>query len=380
MQVLSILGSTGSIGTQTLEIVRRNPEKFRIHSLTANKNWNLLLSQIKEFNPDYVVVSDLDAFIELKRYYTQGKTQILHGDHYYQELVSSLEVETVVNALVGAVGFIPTYVALKNAKKVALANKESLVIGGAIIKTLLEETNGQLLPVDSEHSAIFQCLVGESQKEIEKLILTASGGPFRDLPLNEFKNITVEQALKHPNWSMGNKITIDSATMMNKGLELIEAQWLFDVEPNKIDAVIHPQSIIHSMVTFKDGSTKAQLGPPDMMLPIQYALTYPERWNAEFPRMDWTKMHQLELRPIDYQRYPCLKLAKEAMQEGNYAPAIMNAANEIAVERFLNREIPYILISVVVQKCLEKVQSTQEMSVQQLLEVDEEARRVARTV
>lgn len=379
-QRICILGSTGSIGTQTLEIIRRNPEKFSVYSLSAYRNWKTLAAQIQEFKPKKALIRDAEAYIKLKEAVGLTTTELICGFEHCVDLVIDDNVDVVLNALVGASGFIPTYKAIQHGKKVALANKESLVAGGEIITHLLDEVNGVLLPVDSEHSAIFQSLQGEPYHKIEKLILTASGGPFRDLPMDRFSEITVEQALKHPNWDMGAKITIDSSTMMNKGLELIEAQWLFRIEPEKVDAVIHPQSMIHSMVTFVDGSTKAQLGPPDMMVPIQYALSYPDRWESDFPRVDWTKAQQWEFRPVDYYRYPCLKLAKEAMHAGGYAPTVLNASNEIAVERFLNREIPYIHISKIVEKSLEKVQSSEIMSVDRILAIDEESRKVARSI
>lgn len=379
-QRICILGSTGSIGTQTLEIIRRNPDQFSVQSISAYRNWKTLAAQIQEFKPKKALIRDAEAYIKLKEVVGHTSTELICGFEHCVDLVTDDAVDIVLNALVGASGFIPTYKAIQHGKKVALANKESLVAGGEIITQLLDEVNGVLLPVDSEHSAIFQSLQGEPYHRIEKLILTASGGPFRDLPMDKFSEITVEQALKHPNWDMGAKITIDSSTMMNKGLELIEAQWLFRIESDKVDAVIHPQSMIHSMVTFVDGSTKAQLGPPDMMVPIQYALSYPDRWESDFPRVDWTKAQHWEFRPVDYHRYPCLKLAKEAMHAGGYAPTVLNASNEIAVERFLNREIPYIHISKIVEKSLEKVQSSEIMSVDRILAIDEESRKVARSI
>lgn len=379
-QHLCILGSTGSIGTQTLEIAKRNPDKLKVHSLSAHKNWKLAAQQILEFKPKYVVITDNQAFIELKNALGTTQTKLFCGFESLLELVLDDEVDTVLNALVGASGFIPTYRAIQNGKKVALANKESLVVGGELISELVNEMNGLLLPVDSEHSAIFQSMQGEPRDKIEKLILTASGGPFRDIPIESFKDITVEQALKHPNWSMGAKITIDSSTMMNKGLELIEAQWLFQIEPEKLETVIHPQSIIHSMICYVDGSTKAQLGPPDMMVPIQYALSYPNRWKSDFPRIDWSKISTWEFKPVDYNRYPCLGLAREAMISGGFAPTVLNASNEIAVERFLNKEIAYIHIPKIVEKSLEKVQSSEIMSVNRLLEMDAESRKMARSI
>ena len=270
--------------------------------------------------------------------------------------------------------------ALKHHKRVALANKESLVVAGKIISETLQGKKNLLLPVDSEHSAIFQCLVGEKNDNVEKLIITASGGPFRTWDSERMRNITVEQALNHPNWDMGAKITIDSATMMNKGLEIIEAFWLFNIPLSNIEAVIHPQSIIHSMVTFKDGSTKAQLGVPDMKIPILYALTYPERMPAHTPRIDWSNKVDLTFEPIDYQRFPCVRLAQEALKKGGCATTVLNASNEVAVRRFLNKEISYIQIPAIVEKSLEKLANGQTVTVDSLFEIDKETRKIASSI
>lgn len=372
-----ILGSTGSIGTQTLEIVRHNPDELSVTGLSANTNWQLLARQINEFKPSYAYIRDAQLLPDLRSAVSHEQTHILTESNELLELVKNDSYDVLLNALVGFAGFIPTVEALKSDKKVALANKESLVVGGELLREYCKSDQRRLIPVDSEHSAILQCLTGERDDTIEKLIITASGGPFRELDPARMKDIKVEDALNHPNWDMGAKITIDSATMMNKGLEIIEAHWLFDLPLDKIEAVIHPQSIIHSMVTFIDGSTKAQLGLPDMKVPIQYAITYPERWSLETPRMDWSVQQQLTFTPVDHKRFPCFKLAVDAIKEGGYAPTVLNAANEVAVERFLNKEIRYDHIAVVVEKSLEGISPESPISVGALHEADTETRNFA---
>ncbi|MEO1023494.1 MAG: 1-deoxy-D-xylulose-5-phosphate reductoisomerase, partial [Bacteroidota bacterium] len=307
-------------------------------------------------------------------------TQIHYGIQEIPHLVALPEVDTVVNSLVGFSGFLPTVEAIRSGKKIALANKESLVVGGALITELLNQTDSELVPIDSEHSAMLQSLVGESPSAVEKIIITASGGPFRDFRREQMEHITVEQALKHPNWDMGAKITIDSATMMNKGLEIIEARWLFDLPLENIEPVIHPQSIIHSMVTFVDGSTKAQLGYPDMKVPIIYALTYPDRLPLDTPRMDWSASHSLTFSPVDYDLFPCVKLAMDASKQGGTAPCVLNAANEIAVRRFLDKEIGYIQIPNVVEQSLEYISSAQELTIDSLITIDKETRQYAQHI
>lgn len=376
LQRLALLGSTGSIGTQVLEVVRQHPNKFTIHTLTANRNWEALADQINEFSPEYGVICDSSHIEDLKKA-VQTNTKILSAKDALVEIVRMNEVDTVLNSLVGFAGFIPTIEALKAGKKVALANKESLVVGGEIIRDILNEYEGTLLPVDSEHSAMLQSIVGERPENIEEIIITASGGPFKDFTAEQMKSVTVEQALKHPNWDMGAKITIDSATMMNKGLEIIEAKWLFDIPVSKITPVIHPQSIIHSIVTFVDGSSKAQLGPPDMKVPIIYALSYPDRLELDTPRMNWGHTHDLSFAPVDYARFPCVKLAIDAIADGGTSPAILNAANEVAVKRFLNKEINYIDIPKVVDVSLNKWASNIELTIDNLLAVDKETRAYA---
>ncbi|TVQ10665.1 MAG: 1-deoxy-D-xylulose-5-phosphate reductoisomerase [Balneolaceae bacterium] len=371
---LTILGSTGSIGTQALEIVRANPGQFRVIALTGNSNWKLLAEQINEFRPEIAVLTDDANAAQFRAAIKVESTTLMFGQAELAAVAGSAGHDLVLNALVGFSGFIPTLRALEAGHKVALANKESLVVGGELLTRYVNSGHDRLIPVDSEHSAILQCLVGEPEKELEKLTITASGGPFRTWNLERMRKITVKDALNHPNWDMGAKITIDSATMMNKGLEIIEAHWFFDVAPEKIEAVVHPQSIIHSMVTFTDGSTKAQMGLPDMKLPIQYALTYPGRQYLDTPRLDWSKAQQLTFEPVDYERFPCLKLAVEALAEGGMAPAVLNASNEIAVARFLNEEISYIDIPRVVRHCLESRDSNLEVTLDNLIHSDKETR------
>lgn len=375
-QQLVILGSTGSIGTQALEIVRQHPDSFSVLALSANSNSELLAEQVNEFKPKHAVICNHECYADLKSA-VQIQTELSSGAEQLLSVCELEEADIVLNSLVGFAGFHPTHTALKAGKRVALANKESLVVGGKLINAILAESGGELIPVDSEHSAMLQSLVGENTSAIEKIVITASGGPFRDLTAEQMRTVTVEQALKHPNWEMGAKITIDSSTMMNKGLEIIEAHWLFNLPVSKIEPVIHPQSIIHSMVTFVDGSSKAQLGPPDMKVPIIYALTYPERLYLETPRMDWSQAHTLTFEPVDYHKFPCVKLAMDSTEMNDLAPAVLNAANEVAVERFLNKEISYIDIPKIVEKSLEQIVNTSEISVQTLQETDLETREFA---
>lgn len=379
-QKLVILGSTGSIGEQALEIIREYPAQLELLAVTCKSNWEALAQQVNEFRPAYALLCDENYRGELEEAITHRDTELLFGPDLLAEVAALKEADTVLNGLVGFAGFEPTIQALKAGKKVALANKESLVVGGEIINKIIDEEPDCLIPVDSEHSAMLQCLVGEPKERIEKLLITASGGPFRTWSREKMQNITVEDALDHPNWSMGSKITVDSATMMNKGLEIIEARWLFGLPLSKIDAIVHPQSVIHSIVTFVDGSSKAQLGPPDMKVPILYALTYPDRLPLEVPRLNWEKAFELTFEPVDYQKFPCIKLAIESTEAGGAAPAILNAANEIAVQRFLNKEIPYITISKVIESCLDKIDHDIEMSVESLTEIDKNTRELALTL
>lgn len=379
-QNLLILGSTGSIGTQALEIVGQHPGKFTIYGLTAHSNWELLARQINLFKPKFAILSNGVSKDKLLGRLNHTETDLLEEPDALMRIVEHSEVDTVLNSLVGFSGFLPTYYALKAGKKVALANKESLVVGGELLAPYINRASQKLLPVDSEHSAILQCLAGETEKSVEKLIITASGGPFRTWDSREMETITVDDALDHPNWEMGSKITIDSATMMNKGLEIIEAHWLFDIPLEKIEAVVHPQSIIHSMVTFSDGSTKAQMGIPDMRTPIQYALSWPDRWKLDVPRQDWSKPQQLTFEPVDYSRFPCMKLALESLKKGGHAPAVLNAANEVAVNRFLKHEITYIQIAEIIEKSLGNITSGETLSVSSLEYIDSETRIFANNI
>lgn len=375
---MAILGSTGSIGTQALDIVRQHPDKFEVIALTAHSNWGLLAQQIKEFTPSFAVISNEDHLDDLKA--IVSGVEVIAGSENLPSIASLDEADIILNSLVGFAGFESTVEAIRSGKKIALANKESLVVGGALINQELLKSDAELIPVDSEHSAMLQCLVGESMDDIEKIIITASGGPFREFSKQQMEEVTVEQALNHPNWSMGAKITIDSSTMMNKGLEIIEAHWLFDIPVEKIEPVVHPQSIIHSMVTFVDGSSKAQLGLPDMKVPIIYALSYPERLDLDTPRMNWQEAQNLTFEPVDFERFPCVKLAMDSLKQSDYAPAVLNAANEVAVDRFLNKEIGYTSISKIVEKSLAKIESSDSLNVETLKEIDKETRIYAASI
>ncbi len=376
---LTILGSTGSIGSQALDIIREGEERFDVRALSAHSSWKKLADQINEFSPRYAVLVDDRHKVELEDRIKDDRCEVLYGQHHLESLAEDADTDCVLNSLVGFSGFIPTVKALQAGHRVALANKESLVVGGALITKLLDENEqAELIPVDSEHSAMLQCLVGESRESIEKIVITASGGPFWEWSREQMQKITVEEALDHPNWSMGAKITVDSATMMNKGLEIIETYWLFGLPLSKIEAVVHPQSIIHSIVTFTDGSSKAQLGPPNMKVPIQYALTYPKRSYLQADRLDWAVSQQMTFEPVDYERFPCLGLAREALQREEHAPAVLNAANEVAVYRFLNEEIGYVDIPDVVESSLDKIACKDNMSVESLRSIDEETRAFAR--
>lgn len=372
-----ILGSTGSIGTQALEIARMHSDKIEITGLTAHSNWDLLSKQIYEFDPEFAVLTDHSASGAFDSIAGCTRTRMYRAYDDMLRLIQDTDADIVLNSLVGFSGFLPTVTSLRSGKRVALANKESLVVGGALLSEYLDPMSGMIFPVDSEHSAIFQSLVGEPSNRIEKLIITASGGPFRTFSVQELGSVTVESALRHPNWSMGAKITIDSATMMNKGLEVIEAKWLFGLPLDRIEAVIHPQSIIHSMVTFVDGSTKAQLGPPSMKVPIQYAISYPDRWESDVARVDWSKLQYWTFEPVDLEKFPCFALALDAIETGGLAPVVLNAANEVAVQRFLNKEIPYIGISDLVRSCLEHIHASSAVTVESILETDAETRAFA---
>lgn len=370
---IAVLGSTGSIGTQTLDVISNFPKEFKAVYLSGNTNIDLLSEQIRRFQPKGVVVSDEQGARELKKKIA-GRTEILIGEAGLMEIVQREDVDIVVSSLVGFAGLRPTIKAIEAKKKIALANKETLVVAGEIIMPLAERNRVEILPVDSEHSAIFQCLVGELPNKVEKLILTASGGPFRTKSAAELKSVTREQALKHPNWTMGSKITIDSATLMNKGLEVIEAHWLFGMPADRIDVVVHPQSIIHSMVEFVDGSIKAQLGIPDMKVPIQYALTYPSRFTSKFPRVHFPSLSEMTFFEPDKERFPCLQLAFDALTEGGTIPAVMNAANEVAVAKFLNNEITFMQIPAMISGAMEKHSNRTNPSLEEIVEADRETR------
>ncbi len=374
---LALLGSTGSIGTQALEVVREQPGRLRVAVLTAGRQWQLLVAQALEFRPAAVVIGD--EFYQEVRAALAGQpgTQVLAGDAALLEVVQRLDVDVVLTALVGYAGLPPTVAAIRAGKDIALANKETLVVAGELITKLAQEYNVKLLPVDSEHSAIFQCLVGEELNPIEKVILTASGGPFRGRSTAELAHITKAQALKHPNWTMGAKITIDSATLMNKGLEVIEAKWLFDLRNDQIDVVVHPQSIVHSLVQFQDGSLKAQLGLPDMKLPIQYALGYPQRLRNEFPRFSFLAYPTLTFEAPDLATFRHLPLAFGAMRRGGTAACVLNAANEVAVAAFLQDKVGFLGMADVVGECLERVPYLAEPTLADYAATDAEARRVA---
>lgn len=375
---IAILGSTGSIGRNTLEVIRCYPQRFRITYLTARSRIQLLLEQIKEFHPSGVVVAASDDAAKV-RDAVGPAVEVLSGEEGLIQIVGRDNVDVVVSSLVGFAGLRPTITAIQHRKTIALANKETLVVGGEIIMRLVREHGVRLIPVDSEHSAIFQCLVGENPGDIVRLFLTASGGPFRELPAEQFGSITVKEALKHPNWSMGHKVTIDSATLMNKGLEVIEAHWLFGLPAESITVVIHPQSIIHSMVEFVDGSVKAQLGVPDMKLPIQYALTFPQRWPMDGERVDFPKLALMSFFEPDLKRFPCLAFAYEALERGGTAPAVLNAANEVAVAGFLDGKIPFTSIPAVIRKALDRHAVKSGTELENILEADRDTRRVVRS-
>ncbi len=375
-----ILGSTGSVGMQALDIIREHPDRFKLLALSCNNSWKEMAKQVKEFEPEFCLIVNQKHFSVLKEAISDTDTTLLSGKGELLKLASLEKADIVLNSLVGYAGFEPTLQALKAGNKVALANKESLVVGGALIRKIIGEKKDQLIPVDSEHSAMLQCLLGEPIDEVEKLIITASGGPFRTWSKEQMEGITVDDALNHPNWSMGAKITVDSATMMNKGLEIIEAHWLFDIPYERIEAVVHPESIVHSVVTFNDGSSKAQLGPPTMKVPIMYAFTYPAREELRVPRLDWGEAFQLNFEPVDYDRFPCLRLALEAGRDGGLAPAILNAANEVAVSRFLKEEISYIQIADIIELSLVRLNNSGPLTLESLMKIDKEARKLALTI
>lgn len=379
-KAITILGSTGSIGTQTIEVIR-NLKNIRISGLSANSNTALLEKQVREFRPRKVCVMDEDKAKEFKIAVADTDTEVCTGIEGLIEVSTLEDIDTVVTSVVGTVGLIPTVEAIKNKKNIALANKETLVAAGQLVIKLAKECGAKILPVDSEHSAIFQCLMGtENPNEINKIILTASGGPFREKTLEELKKVTVADALRHPNWNMGRKITIDSATLMNKGLELIEAYWLFGLEADRIEIVIHPQSIIHSMVEMIDGSIIAQLGMPDMKVPIQFALTYPERKANNFPKLSLTECASLTFHKPDLERFRCLALAYTVLEKKGTLPAVMNAANETAVNYFLNEKIKFMEIAGITEEVMRKHNNIENPELRDILESDRWARQTARAI
>jgi 1-deoxy-D-xylulose-5-phosphate reductoisomerase len=384
MKPISILGSTGSIGRQCLDVVASNAGKFQIVALAAGHNVKLAAQQAQKCRPQIISVAteaaakELCAILKTKRENNHLQPEILFGPEGMERVATHPEAEMVVSAAVGVVGLPATYRAIEAGKHIALANKEVLVAAGEVVMAAVHRQKIALLPVDSEHNAIHQCLRAGEPKEVKRLILTASGGPFRKTPLSHFSKITPKQALNHPNWKMGQRITIDSATLMNKGFEVIEAKWLFGTGLDKIQVVIHPQSTIHSMVEFIDGSILAQLGPTDMRMPIQYALTYPERAPSNTCALDWSTLRKLEFAAVPAKKFPCLALAKEASRQGGPLPCALNAADEIAVAAFLEKRLPFLGIAAVIEKVLEKVPRTSLHSIADVLEADAEARRLAR--
>ena len=370
MKKITILGSTGSIGENALSVIDNFNDQFRVMGLSANKNSKLLVEQVKKYQPKFVSIIDNNAADFVEEQLSSFDVKILKGREGLLELASYENIDLLLNALVGSAGMEPTIKAIQSKVDVALSNKESLVMAGSIINDLAIRNRVKIFPVDSEHSAIWQCLSGEDNKEINKIILTGSGGPFRALPIEEFNTITLEQALNHPNWDMGNKITIDSATMMNKGLEVIEAYWLFNLPIEKIEIVIHPQSIIHSMVEFKDKSIKAQLGLPDMKIPIQYALTYPSHHEADWKELDLTEIHSLTFEKPDFKKFPCMQLAFDALAAGGTAPAVLNVANEQAVYKFLNKEISFNEIPKIIEMACEKHELASAPSLDEILNIE----------
>ena len=374
---IAILGSTGSIGTQALEVVRSFPRNFSVSVLSASNSVDLLISQALEFQPKIVVIINEEHYLAVKEALSQTEIQVMAGHEALMAAVELEEIDVVLNAIVGAAGLRPTVRAIEKGKDIALANKETLVVGGELVMNLVKKHQVRMLPVDSEHSAIFQCLVGEPSP-IEKIYLTASGGPFRGKTRAELAQVTKLQALKHPNWSMGAKITIDSASLMNKGLEVIEAKWLFDLNLSQVDVIVHPQSIVHSLVQFQDGSMKAQMGLPDMKLPIQYALTYPQRFQNDFPRFNFMDYPTLTFEKPDLDTFRNLKLAYQALKEGGNRCCVMNAANEVVVEAFLQDKVSFLGMSDIIEETLCQINNKLEMTLEDYIDFDAETRRVAR--
>ena len=380
MKRLSILGSTGSIGVNTLDIVKQFPERFKVVSLSAGRNRDLLKRQILEFRPKLVSVLDQELSEVLQRELPNVPVEIVYGVEGLIRVATHPEVDQVVSAIVGAVGLIPTLSAIKTGKPIALANKESLVMAGKIMMEEARKNRVQILPVDSEHSAIFQSLLGHQKEDVHRLILTASGGPFRDSPLSRLRDVTVNEALNHPRWTMGKKITIDSASLMNKGLEVIEAHWLFSIPVEKIVVLIHPQSVVHSMVEYVDGSIVAQMGITDMKIPISYALSFPERLSLNLPLLDLSRSEALTFSPPDFQRFPCLRLAYQSIEMGETMPAILNAANEVAVSAFLEGSLKFTEIPPLLQRVMGEHEVKPVHTIEDILKADHWARERAKAL
>ena len=374
---IAILGSTGSIGTQALQVIEEHPERYEVYALTANNQVDLLIAQARRFMPEAVVIANENHYNTLKDALSDLPIKVYAGMEAICQIVESAPIDIVLTAMVGYAGLKPTMSAIRARKAIALANKETLVVAGELINKLAQEYRTPIIPVDSEHSAVFQCLAGEVGNTIEKVILTASGGPFRTFTYEQLQTVTPQQALKHPNWEMGTKITIDSASMMNKGFEVIEAKWLFGLQPNQIDVVVHPQSIIHSMVQFEDSSIKAQMGLPDMRLPIQYAFSYPDRIHASFDRLDFSKCTNLTFEQPDMKRFRNLALAYEAMHRGGNAPCVINAANEVVVDAFLKEKISFLSMSDIIEQTLEAVSFITTPTYDDYVATDTEARIIA---
>ena len=375
---IAIIGSTGSIGTQALEVIRENPNQFVAEVLVGNSNADLLIKQALEFNPNAVVIADEAKYQQVKEALQSHDIKVYAGAKAVEQIVEMETIDMVLASIVGYAGLASTINAIKHKKQIALANKETLVVAGELVTKLALDNAVNIYPVDSEHSAIFQCLAGEWDNKIEKIYLTASGGPFRGKTRSDLLNVTKAQALKHPNWTMGAKITIDSASLMNKGLEVIEAKWLFNLEPSKIDVIVHPQSIIHSIVQFEDGSMKAQMGLPDMKLPIQYAIGFPNRIKNTFPRFDFLNYPQLTFEKPDMDTFTNLKLAFSAMEKGGNMPAVLNAANEVAVQAFLEDKIGFLQMSDVVGNTMEKITFMKSPTYEDYIACDKEARVLAK--
>ena len=375
---IAILGSTGSIGTQALQVIAEHPELYEAYVLTANNQVELLAEQARKFMPAAVVIANENKYLQLKELLADLPIQVYAGADALCEVVEAKPIDVVLASMVGYAGLRPTINAIRAGKAIALANKETLVVAGELINELATQYHTPILPVDSEHSAIFQCL--ENNNPLEKVILTASGGPFRTFTMEQLHHVTKAQALKHPNWDMGAKITIDSATMMNKGFEVIEAKWLFGVRPDQIEVVVHPQSVIHSMVQYEDGAVKAQLGMPDMRLPIQYAFSYPQRIKSSFDRLDFSQLKELTFEQPDTNRFRCLALAYEALNQGGNMACILNAANEVVVSAFLQERIPFLRMSEVIEETMAKVSFIHTPTYEDYVATDAEARRIAESL